>query len=218
MNNKCKICGSETNLISHSKFGDYHWCEKCEFISKDKSFHPSKEDELRIYNQHNNSIEDPRYVDFFTTFIEDTILEYVNEGKKGFDFGSGPSPVLAQILEKYYGYNMDIYDLFYANEKSYIGNKYDLITSTEVIEHLEDPIPYFKLFVELMKDDTLLAIMTLFHKNDEAHFLCWNYMRDITHLSFYNLKTFEYIAKEVGLKIIYTNNIRYITFMKDKDI
>lgn len=45
------------------------------------------------------------------------------EGEKsGLDFGSGPSPVLAMIMERDYGFDMDIYDLFYSPEKPYRKN------------------------------------------------------------------------------------------------
>lgn len=214
---KCKICGSDTRKIHHQKFGIYYYCDTCEFISKDEKFRISTEEELEIYNNHNNSIDDPEYVEYFYNFLEDAVFKYVNEGKEGFDFGSGPSPVLAQILERYHDYKMDIYDFFYAKKKVYIGKQYDLITSTEVVEHLKDPISYFKLFAELMKDDGVLAIMTLFHQNDDEHFKEWYYIRDRSHISFYTPKTFKYIARKTGLKIIHTNHKRYITFIKEND-
>lgn len=217
MNYKCRICGFETREVYQQTFGLYHYCQRCEFISKDEKFIVSSKEELKIYNHHNNSIDDPRYLAYFNRFLQDAVFKYVNKGKEGLDFGSGPSPVLAQTLEKYYDYKMDIYDLFYAKDKVYIGKKYDLITSTEVVEHLRDPMPYFKLFLELMKDDSVLAIMTLFHKNNDKDFKEWHYIRDSTHISFYTAKTFEYIARKVGLKIIYTNNERYITFVKDNE-
>ncbi|GAU76525.1 class I SAM-dependent methyltransferase [Fusibacter sp. 3D3] len=212
----CGICNSETILIKHPKFGDYHKCKKCEFISKDENDHVSVEEEFRIYECHNNSIEDSRYVAFFKNFIEGAVIKYAGDGKKAFDFGSGPSPVLAQILERDYGYEMDIYDLFYAKEKTHIGKTYDLVTSTEVVEHLKNPMPHFENFAKWMKDDAVLAIMTLFHPNEESRFLSWHYIRDSTHISFYTPKTFEYIAKKVGLKVINTDNKRHITFVKER--
>ena len=214
---KCKICESETSLIHHLKFGDYYWCKKCEFISKDEKFILSPEEEHKVYNNHNNSIEDPKYVEFFYQFLDDAVFKYIDDGREGFDFGSGPSPVLAQILERYHDYKMDIYDQFYAKKKPFIGKKYDLVTSTEVVEHLANPIPYFRLFVNLMKDDAILAVMTLFHPNNEEDFLDWYYIRDYTHISFYTPNTFKTIAEKIGLKVIYTNNRRYITLVKDKD-
>lgn len=66
---------------------------------------------------------------------------------------------------------MVIYDLFYATNKSYINKKFDLITSTEVLEHVKDPISTFKLLVSLLKKDGVLAIIMLYQPNNDDDFL-----------------------------------------------
>ena len=212
----CKVCNSNITIICHPKFGDYYYCSNCEFISKDESNRFNVVEEKLRYENHNNSIEDKDYVNYFCTFIKEAVIPFADEGKHGLDFGSGPSPVLAQILEQKFNYQMDIYDHFFSPEKVFIGKKYDLITSTEVVEHLNDPLYYFSLFSKLLKSKGVLAIMTNFHRNNEDHFLSWSYIRDVSHISFYTSKTMEYIASKVGLKIIYTNNDKYISFMLDR--
>jgi hypothetical protein len=210
---KCILCNHETQAFRHEKFDvTYYRCFHCELISKDSKDFVSEDEALKIYNYHNNAIEDSRYVAYFNHFLEDSVFDYTNEGKKAFDFGSGPSPVLAQILERHYGYDVDIYDLFYAPDKVYENQKYDLVTTTEVVEHLENPLPYFELFASLLKPDGVLAVMTQFHKNDDDLFLNWHYMRDMSHISFYTPKTMAYIASKVGLKVVYTDGNRYTTF------
>ena len=216
MNVECTLCGGETVQLRHPKIADYYWCQECDYIFKEEKHIISQNAELKIYNMHNNSIDDPRYVNYFKTFIEDAVIKYMSEGRKGLDFGSGPSPVLSKVLENEYGYSMSIYDKFYAPERVYIGEKYDLITTTEVIEHIKDPLEYFKLFNALLKQDGALAIMTQFHPQAEGAFINWHYMRDRSHISFFTLKTMEYIAKKTDFTIVYTDNKRYIT-MRKKD-
>lgn len=213
---KCILCSERTRKIHQPQFGDYYCCSNCELISKDEDHIISQTDELEIYNNHQNSIEDPKYVEYFYRFLNDAVFPYTTSGKQGLDFGSGPSPVLAQILSRNHDYQMDIYDLFYAPERVYEGQKYDLVTSTEVVEHLENPIEYFGLFSKLLKPDGILAIMTSFHQNDDLAFLDWHYIRDRSHISFYTPRTMEFIATKVGLKIIYTDSIQYTTFVLDK--
>ena len=58
--------------------------------------------------------------------------------------------------------------------------------------------------------------MTLFHNSDEEHFWKWHYIRDKSHISFYTPKTMEMIAQMIGLKMIFTNHVRYTTFRIDK--
>lgn len=217
MKHFCKVCRSEA-IIPYGLSGEatFHYCPDCEYISRNINQRLSRSAEKETYDLHENSIEDPRYVEYFYKFLNAAVFPYVPEGMEGLDFGSGPSPVLAQLLERS-RYRMDIYDEFYATEKIYAHKKYDLITVTEVVEHLADPVHYFKLFAANLKADGILAVMTQFHKNDPAHFHKWHYVRDPTHISFYTPKTLDYIASTAGLKIIYTDSVRYMTFkLSDK--
>lgn len=123
MAHQCIICGSSTRIINHPKIADFYYCLTCDFIGKDDQQLISKQQELQIYERHNNSIDDPVYVEYFNRFLKDAVFPFVNHGKHGFDFGSGPSPVLSQMLKRDHDYQMDIYDPFYAPDKTYIGKK-----------------------------------------------------------------------------------------------
>lgn len=214
----CKICGEKTRTILHEKLkASYHCCSFCEFISKDENSMITQEKELKIYNSHNNSIEDVGYVNFLVEFLKDAVFKFVDKVEIGLDFGSGPSPVLAMLLERDYCIPMDIYDYFYAPQKIYQNKKYDLITTTEVVEHLKDPLYYFNLFKEHLKDDGVLAVMTLFHPENDKKFLDSHYVRDKSHISFFTPKTLKLIAEKTGLEMIYDNGQRYSTFRKAKN-
>jgi hypothetical protein len=214
MKNMCKICSNMTREIHQKTFGIYHVCDLCGFISKDKEDHVSAQAQHTIYDSHHNSIEDPVYVAYFNHFLSEAVFPFVNEGRYGLDFGSGPSPVLAQMLTDTYGYMMDIYDLFYSPHKSYINKTYDLITVTEVVEHLENPLDYLSLFRDHLNENGILSIMTQFHHNNDEDFLDWHYIRDRSHISFCNERTFEIIAEKLNLNIIYSDHKKLVTFRK----
>jgi hypothetical protein len=214
MKHLCKICSNLTREIHHKTFGTYHLCDYCDFISKDKEDHVSTQAQHTIYDSHHNSIDDPTYVAYFNHFLSIAVFPFVNNGKAGLDFGSGPSPVLAQMLTDTYGYTMDIYDLFYSPHKSYINKTYDLITVTEVVEHLENPLDYLSLFRDHLNENGILSIMTQFHHNNDEDFLDWHYIRDRSHISFCNECTFEIIAKKLDLNIIYSDHKKFVTFRK----
>ena len=110
MHESCLLCGAETTRI-HSKHADYHYCPEYEFLFKDARFLLTPEEELQEYDLHQNSLEDPRYIAYFARFLDSAVFPFVHEGRQALDFGSGPSPVLAQLLERDYGYTMDVYDL-----------------------------------------------------------------------------------------------------------
>lgn len=215
MINICKVCKSvTTQWVIGRKNTLYHHCSNCEFISKDPSHYITPEEELSRYSTHNNSLEDTSYVAYFKHFIESAVLPFVSEGKFGLDFGSGPSPVLAQLLMRDYGYAMDIYDLFYAPSKVFLGQRYDLVTCTEVVEHIPNPLETFETFKDLLLADGTLAVMTQFHTNQIEDFKKWHYIRDQSHISFFTRKTMETIAERIGLKVVYSNERKYTTFQQ----
>lgn len=208
----CIICQKPTDSLKHPNlFTKYHICTHCGFISKDKEFHLSASDEFSLYELHENSIEDENYVEFFEQFLQYAVFPFAEANKEALDFGSGPLPVLAQLMERDYGYKYTIYDKFYAPDTNYKNKKYDLITSTEVMEHIANPLPVFNELRNLLTDDGILAIMTLFATDN---FFGWHYLRDKTHVSIFTPKAMEIIGNKVGLEIIYCDNHRYTTFKK----
>jgi len=211
----CKICAASTKELIHPSTDQrFYRCEQCDFVFKSEIHYLSANDALKEYDLHTNSIEDSSYVDYFKRFIDSAVVGYVTIGRKGLDFGSGPSPVLAKILERDYGFDMDIYDLFYAPEKVSQDRRYDLITSTEVVEHLADPLAFFKFARDHLREDGLLAVMTLFHPEEDEAILKSHYLRDMTHISFLSLKTMKTVAALTGLEVVYTDHKRYTAFRK----
>lgn len=209
---KCLVCNSQELIEIKTNFGLYYHCKHCNFIAKDEREFLSTKDELNVYNNHNNSFDDPKYVEYFYDFLNKAVFPFLKEEKRAFDFGSGPSPVLAQILTKHHNFEVDIYDKFYSPKKIYLCKKYPLILSTEVLEHIKNPLEVFKLFKNLMQKGSILAIMTSYHPNLDEEFRNWYYIRDKTHISFCSLQTMQYLADKFNLEIIYSDKKRYTTF------
>lgn len=215
MNEICKICGSQTRPFLDKQFKrNYYHCDLCDFISRDENTLIDETEELEIYNLHNNSYEDQGYTDMFRRFLDATVMPYVASGKDALEFGSGPEPVLTKILNLEYDYKVDIYDYYYSPEKVYLGKTYDLITCTEVIEHLKEPLAYFEMFKGLLKSGGVIGLMTLFHPKDDDKFGNWWYRRDDSHISFFTQKTIEYIGKKLDLELLYSDQKRCFAFRK----
>src|SRR6056297_1385349 len=125
-----------------------------------------------------------------------------------------PNPVLKKLLN-IENTNIYIYDpYFYPHINVLKHNKYDLITSTEVVEHFFDPVKEFNFLESLLNEGGLLSVRTEFHPSNLIKFKNWWYRRDLTHISFYNIKTFETISSNSNLKIVDTNTQDYIVFKK----
>jgi hypothetical protein len=171
----------------------------------------NEKEEKKRYDFHNNCIDDPHYVKFLSQLINPLLLK-IKPNSVGLDFGSGPEPVLSQLLIKE-GFKMDIYDPFYADNQEIFTKKYDFITLTEVAEHLYEPAYEFKRLISLLKPNAYLAIMTL-RTDNVKDFKDWFYKKDETHVCFFSNKSMAYIAKKYRLKLQIFNE-RVVVFHKD---
>ena len=209
----CKICGYPTRQFLDPQFNMYYdYCEHCEFIARDDCVLLDAFTEKKEYDQHQNSYENEGYVQMFRDFLDCAMVPFASGGKLALDFGSGPTPVLAEVLTREFDYQVDIYDLYYAPERVFEGKTYDVITVTEVIEHLLDPLAYFKLFKSLLKKNGVLCMMTLFHPQSDVAFNDWHYRRERTHISYFTPLTMQVVAEILGLELCFHDDYRCCTF------
>jgi SAM-dependent methyltransferase len=202
----CKICETETTTIYDEQFDqNYYSCPNCEFISLEEEKVLSKEEEHDEYLNHENSLENEGYVKMLEAFIEMAVTPFVKPPAKVLEFGSGPGPVLAHLLKEH-KYDVDIYDPFFAPDRAYADKEYDLITSTEVVEHFQEPLESFARMTNSLKPGGILALMTQFHPNaEEEDFLDWYYKRERSHISFYTKRTLKILGELFLLEPIYCN-------------
>ena len=198
----CKICNSLTrNIRENKKNLDYYRCQHCGFIYLDDSHIVDSQTEKKHYDKHKNSFESVGYVEMFEQFIDKAIEPYIENIESALDFGCGYASVLVELLRRK-GLEVDKYDLYYFPKKVYEGKKYDLITSTEVFEHLKEPTETLKTLANSINSTGYIIIMTSFPPKDDYNFLNWWYRRDITHISFFTPKSFEIMGESVGLRVV----------------
>jgi len=210
----CKICLGETRSLWDKKKGmTYYRCLSCGFVSLDDDFIIDKNSEKKHYEKHNNSFECTGYVKMFETFINQAILPYRASINRALDFGCGHTPVLAELLKRE-NLNVDHYDYYFFPKEVYKEKRYDLITSTEVFEHLKEPKKVLKTLVNSLNDKGYIVLMTQFPPSDDEEFLKWWYRRDITHISFFTPQSFEVMADEMGLKLLNVIDNNIVLFQK----
>lgn len=192
---------------------EFFHCKSCEFIFKNQKDYVDSDKELSQYKNHNNTMESPGYVEMFEKFMDATFEPYIDNITTVLEFGSGPGPVLSELLRQR-GLDVDIYDKYFSPQKIYENKKYDLITSTEVIEHIEKPLEVFEVFSKHIKKDGYLALMTQFHKNEEEDFKKWWYKNDPTHICFFRPRTFETLANMSGFEIVKHDDVKSVLLRK----
>ncbi len=170
----------------------YYRCPRCRARFLDPARRPTAGAEFAEYEKHQNEPSDPRYRAFLSR-LADPLLARLAPHSHGLDFGCGPGPALAAMLEEA-GHVVDLYDPFYQPRFQPARDGYDFITCTEVIEHCHHPRDELRRLDGHLKRGGILAVMTCL-QSDDARFANWHYRRDPTHVVFYREATFEWIAR-----------------------
>ena len=166
-------------------------CSNCQLIFVPPQFFLSPEVEKSRYDTHQNLPEDPRYRGFLSHIFE-PVQQRLAPNSQGLDFGSGPGPTLSVMFEEI-GHQMTIYDRFYAHQPDVLKKSYDFITTSETVEHLQQPRSELEQLWSCVKPNGILGIMTQFVPS-QTDFDCWYYKNDPTHLCFYDRPAFHWLA------------------------
>ena len=197
---ECPLCHACDDISPYhqDRYRSYILCGTCQLVFVPPAERPDIIAEKSEYDKHNNRADDEGYRQFLSR-LADPLLERIQPGSLGLDFGSGPGPLLASMLRGA-GMRVRTYDVFYDPDPSVWYQEYDFITCTEVVEHLHNPGREFKRLFSAIKPGGWLAIMTKRIKAREA-FADWHYTRDLTHVCFFSEETFQWIAKQYNAKL-----------------
>ncbi|GEK11407.1 hypothetical protein PPEP_a3291 [Pseudoalteromonas peptidolytica F12-50-A1] len=159
--------------------------------------------EKAIYDSHENDLEDAGYRRFLTR-VSEPLIARLSKPSLGLDFGCGPGPLLAKMLEEV-GHQVSLFDLYYANNPEVLKQQYDFIVSTEVVEHLAKPRQVLQQLLALLDCGQPLVLMTKL-VIDKSRFANWHYKNDLTHISFFSQKTFAYFAAQQDCDLEFIGN------------
>jgi len=195
----CPLCCSDQiSPYFNNKIASYFSCQSCGLVFTSKEFHLSAVAEKTRYDSHQNNPKDQHYRAFLSQ-VFNPVVDNIQPGAKGLDFGCGPGPTLSVMFEEQ-GYEVDLFDKFYADNHSIFNKKYDFITATEVAEHLDKPGDELARLYDMLNKDGVLAIMTKMI-NDKVNFKSWYYKDDPTHICFFGQDTMHHLAKVWGARI-----------------
>ncbi len=195
----CPLCGAAATWAAIYQKRDYYHCSICDLIFVPPDQHLDPESERARYATHNNTMDNAGYVAMFEGPIS-LLGEHCGDGCHILDYGSGPGPVLVELLCRA-GYDAVGYDPFFAPNVD-LSCSFDAIISTETFEHFARPRAEITRILGLLRPGGLLAIMTLFHPGPAA-VADWWYARDPTHVAFYSHATFDWICGEFGLTTLH---------------
>lgn len=220
----CRLCGHviagkdqlADMLFSTDKRRAYYRCPVCALVFVPDAYVVTAEVEKREYDFHENSFSDPGYRKFLSRAIEPILRRFrvriekseyrvISRPLEVLDFGCGPAPVLAEMLREALtgeiggGVHVSVYDKYYAcADPSVVEGeaKYDIITATEVVEHLHDAGAVLKRLWSLLRHEDGYGWLILMTKRvtSREKFDNWHYKRDPTHIAFFSEETFRWLV------------------------
>lgn len=195
----CQVCLRPQTLPFMSVEGRvYRRCPRCEATLLHPDFYLDEAQERAVYALHRNEVADPGYRRFLSR-LADPLTARLAPTSRGLDFGCGPGPALARMLEEQ-GHDVALYDPAFFPDTSPLQETFDFITCTEVVEHLHSAYAVFKQLVRRLRPDGWLAVMTCFQTEDDR-FADWYYRRDPTHVVFYRESTMNWLGDHFGLSV-----------------
>ncbi len=163
----------------------------------------SVEEESARYRCHQNEAS-AAYVKFFEPLVAEIEGQRIFGASKALDFGCGPGTVLMDLL-KQKSWQVTAYDPLFRPHENVLTQEYDLVTCTEVWEHLHEPTQVFKLLQSLLAPGALLAVMTS-APPESNEFASWQYRRDLTHVGFFSAAAMKFIAAKYNWSLIFAKS------------
>jgi hypothetical protein len=163
-------------------------------------------EETDRYLKHNNSVRTKGYLSFLERLLVPVVQRLDQRAKspevlRGLDFGSGPYPMLAELMGER-GYLLEIYDPLFAprDRAALLEHSFDFILCCETAEHFYRPAEEFSFMTELLAPEGFLGIMTSLRRAG-VEIETWHYAQDETHVALYSEATMHWIAVHWGLDI-----------------
>ena len=191
-NPTCPLCGGTRIAPYHrDRARDYLHCQTCSLVFVPPSQHLSLADEKAYYDLHDNQPDDPGYRRFLDRLFT-PLNQRLAPRSRGLDFGCGPGPALAHMLEEA-GHAISLFDPFYCPDETALAARYDFITLSEVAEHLAEPGRELDRLWDNLLPGGWLGIMTKRVRDPDA-FRTWHYITDPTHVCFFSDATFQWLV------------------------
>lgn len=200
---RCPLCYNEhTSLFHQDKKRSLYICPTCQLVFSDANSHLPPHIEKRRYQQNSTKYQKP-----LSQFLISLIQECAQQKTQpliGLNFGRLAMPSTLETVN-IYGHKVSQYDPFFAPEHQLLKQEYDFICCYRVFEHFRFPSKEWSLLCRLLKPGGWLAINTKL-LTDLAGFDKWHHKNNLTHVSFYQRATFEFLAQQAGFKLLFASN------------
>lgn len=195
----CPLCGQAALPFHEEKSARWLGCQHCGLVHRAREQWPSPEENARRLALHRNSPWDEGYRRWLQPFAQ-ALVKRLPQGSAGLDVGSGPAPVLAQLVEDA-GLRCAHWDpLFSPQPRQAPVTGWTFVTMSEVFEHLSAPLDELRRWRDALAPGGWLVVGTGLFDEDES-FPSWWYARDATHLVFARPRSFAWLATQLDMEL-----------------
>lgn len=207
----CDLCGAAgLKGVVTADARTWFYCAVCELVHVSPQFHPSQQQQGERYARHQNSRSDAGYVAMLERVIA-RLLAHCPDARRVLDYGSGPTPVLVDLLLER-GLQARGFDPLYAPQPP-ADLPCDAITAVETFEHFAAPAAELRRIDGWLRDGGVLVVQTLFHQGPDA-IANWWYARDRTHIAFYSDATWRVAARLMNWDLLESDGVRTVVFRR----
>ncbi|MCG9737133.1 class I SAM-dependent methyltransferase [Shewanella insulae] len=198
---RCPLCTSEaTAPFYQDRKRAIYRCKRCMLLFADASSHLPPSAEVKRYRSANS--KDKPLQQFLSSLI--TQCEQQVQGPLlGLNFGRLLGPQAMSPLEAR-GHKLKQYDPHFAPDHTLLRLKYDFICCYRVFEHFRFPGKEWQLLCSLLKPGGWMAISTQLLTELQG-FPKWHHKNNLTHVSFYQEATFQYLASQAEFRLLFAS-------------
>ncbi len=221
MSKSCKVCSSTLEksfgaVILNKYDVDYFYCSNCGFLQTEEPYWLDEAYNSPIANADTGLVS--RNV-AISKRLSGLLTFFFNEKGKFLDVAGGYG-ILVRLMRDI-GFDFYWSDPYCENlaakgfEVSAAEPPFDAVTAFEVLEHVYDPLSFIEKAFRESKSSTIIFSTELFSGCPPTA-ESWYYYVFPTgqHISFYQHKTFEFIAKKMSLKFYSFGNFHMLTDKK----
>jgi pseudouridine kinase len=161
---------------------------------------------------HRNDEQNRGYAAFLSGVI-DRAFWYAGKPRNALDWGSGPNPLAAELLARR-GVETAVWDPLFGSAQIPPKESFDLVLCIETAEHFAEPRRDFRELARTLRPGAWAFIHTHLAPEDDAEFLKWWYIQDITHISFYSEKSLRILGDVVSLSFARVEENKLIAFRR----
>ncbi|MEI6859429.1 MAG: methyltransferase domain-containing protein [Shewanella sp.] len=200
---RCPLCYNEkTSLFYRDKKRSIYNCHHCQLVFSDANIHLPPQVEKKRYQRSASKYQKP--LKHFLLSLIQQITQETEQSLIGLNFGRLADTQTLNTI-KAQGHDLRQYDPHFAPDHSLLKQQYDFISCYRVFEHFRSPFKEWSLLCKLLKPSAWLAINTKLLTKVDA-FDRWHHKNNLTHVSFYQAETFEFLAEQAGFRLLFAAN------------